>query len=248
MKNNNIIALKIENAKKSFNKKFILNIDNLTIKKGEKVALIGPSGAGKTTLLNLMSGTLICDTGNVIINDRDIHSYKSNKELSQHLGILRQQFDLVNELSVLNNVLCGRFNKWGFIKSLFSLIRPFDKSLALETLETVGLADRYKEITENLSGGEQQRVAISRLLLQNPTIVLCDEPVSSLDPSKADEVLKLLTEKVHSEERTLIATLHSVSLAKKYFDRIIAMKNGTILFDIPTTQLHENLVKELYNV
>jgi phosphonate transport system ATP-binding protein len=246
MKNDNVFE--INEISKSYESKIALSSLSITIKKGELVALIGPSGAGKTTLLNILATVLKPDEGNILLDGVPIEDYKGVKALAKKLGIIRQQFDLVNSLPVIHNVLAGRLKDWGFFKSLISLIYPQDTELAMEALERVGLKDKIYERTSNLSGGEQQRVAMARLLVQNPEVILADEPVSSLDPARAEDILFTLTKLAREEGQTLIASLHSVEYAKKYFSRIIALRAGKIYFDLPAHKITEEDLRELYNL
>jgi len=238
---------KLNNITKNFGKKEALSSLSFNINKGEIVALIGPSGAGKTTLLNSLAKTVKPDSGDIFIDNINISKYQNNKDFAKKVGIIRQQFDLIDQLPVIHNVLAGRFNEWGFIKSLISLVFPQDKKIAINALERVGLIDKIYERTSNLSGGEQQRVAIARLLVQNPKSILADEPISSLDPARAHDILSLLVRIVEEENLTLIASLHSVNYALKYFNRIIGLKEGKIYFDLPSNKVSDELLKDLYN-
>ena len=136
----------------------------------------------------------------------------------------------------------------GIFQVLLSLIIPQEKKAAYIALERVGLADKISEQTSNLSGGEQQRVALARLLLQKPEIILADEPVASLDPARAEDILSMLTKLVKEEHQTLITSLHSVEYARKYFTRMIAIKNGQIFFDLPVNEVTDSLLSELYQL
>lgn len=243
---NNI--LQIENLYKAFDNKIALNHISFSVAKGERVALVGASGSGKSTLMNLLIKNLEKDKGSIIIDGETIENIKDRKTFAKKIGMLRQQFDLVNNLSVIHNVLIGRLNEWGFFKSLISLIKPYDKDLAIKSLQQVGLEDKVFEATAILSGGEQQRVAIARLLLQNPLIILADEPISSLDPANSNKVLSLITNLAKTEKKTLIASMHSVEFTKQYFDRIIALKNGEIYFDKKINQVTDEMFDELYKV
>lgn len=243
---NNI--LQIENLYKAFDNKIALNHISFSVTKGERVALVGASGSGKSTLMNLLIKNLEKDKGSIIIDGETIENIKDRKIFAKKIGMLRQQFDLVNNLSVIHNVLIGRLNEWGFFKSLISLIKPYDKDLAIKSLQQVGLEDKVFEATAILSGGEQQRVAIARLLLQNPLIILADEPISSLDPANSNKVLSLITNLAKTEKKTLIASMHSVEFTKQYFDRIIALKNGEIYFDKKINQVTDEMFDELYKV
>lgn len=244
--NNNIITIKKLN--KSFSNVHALNSISLNIKKGEKIALIGPSGCGKTTLLNTLMKIEKKDSGNIMILNRNIDEYTSSKEYSKLIGIIHQELYIVKELNVLNNVLAGKLNTWSNIKSFISLFIPFEKENALKALTSVGIENKINEMTYNLSGGEKQRVAIARILLQNPKIILADEPVASLDPKRSEDIISLLCNLTIEFEKTLIASLHSTELAIKYFDRILGMNNGKIIFDLPSDKVSKNQLKQLYSI
>jgi phosphonate transport system ATP-binding protein len=239
---------RLSEISKTYERKMALSSLSLTIKKGEIVALIGPSGAGKTTLLNILANIIKPDKGNLFIDGETSDKFKSSKQLAKKIGVIRQQFDLVGPLAVIHNVLAGRLVDWGFFKSLISLVIPQDKHLALKALERVGLADKLYDRTSNLSGGEQQRVALARLLVQKPEVILADEPVSSLDPARAEDMLLMLTKLVNEENQTLIASLHTVEYAKKYFTRIIALREGKVYFDLPAKEVSDEILYELYNL
>lgn len=245
-KTNNLFE--INNISKIYERKVALDSLSINIKKGDVVALIGPSGAGKTTLLNILATVVNTDKGEILLDGSNIESYKGVKELAKKIGIIRQQFDLVGSLPVIHNVLAGRLKDWGFFKSLLSLLIPQDKELAIKALERVGIGEKAYERTSKLSGGEQQRVAMARLLVQNPEVILADEPVSSLDPARAEDILYTLTNLVREEGQTLIASLHSVEYAKKYFNRIIALREGRIYFDLPVEKVTSDVLKELYDL
>lgn len=242
----NIFELK--EISKVYDRKVALSPLSITIKKGEMVALIGPSGAGKTTLLNTLANILKTDSGELHIDGIISTEYKTGKQLAKKVGIIRQQFDLVGQLPVVQNVLVGRLAQWGFFKSLISLLSPQEKEIAARALERVGLLEKIYEKTSTLSGGEQQRVAMARLLVQKPEIILADEPVASLDPARAEDILSMLTKLVQEENQTLVASMHSVEYAKKYFNRIIALREGKVYFDLPTEKVTEKHLFELYDL
>ncbi|MCS6801455.1 MAG: ATP-binding cassette domain-containing protein [Dehalococcoidia bacterium] len=219
---------------------------SLTIAAGETVALVGPSGAGKTTLLSLLAGEISPESGRVILHGRPLAALAPGRELARLVGIMHQQFDLVPHLPVHSNVLAGRLGEWGLARSLLSLLFPQDAGLARRALARVGLLDRWNERTARLSGGEQQRVALARLLVQNPRILLADEPVSSLDPARAEDLLALLTGIAASDGKTLIASLHSVGLARRFFQRIIALRAGAVQFDRPAAAVGDDDLARLY--
>jgi phosphonate transport system ATP-binding protein len=246
--------MKIENIfeineiSKIYEGKIALDSLTLNIKRGEMVALIGPSGAGKTTLLNILATVLKPDGGTIILDGLSIDNYKGVKYLAQKLGMIHQQFDLIGSLPVIHNVLAGRLKDWGLLKSLISLVFPQDKELVIKALDRVGLKDKIYERTSNLSGGEQQRVAMARLLVQNPDVILADEPVSSLDPARAEDILSALTNIAKEEGKTLIASLHSVDYARKYFSRVVALREGKVYFDLPVDGITDEHLKELYSL
>ncbi|MFL6556538.1 MAG: ATP-binding cassette domain-containing protein, partial [Bacillus sp. (in: firmicutes)] len=151
--------IEAKNITKHFERKIALSSLSFSIKQGELVALIGPSGAGKTTLLNSIAGLVTFQSGELLIDNVPLSSYKKSKLFARKVGVIRQQFDLIGPLAVIHNVLAGRLADWGLCKSLFSLLVPQEKALAVKALDRVGLADKAYEITSSLSGGEQQRVA-----------------------------------------------------------------------------------------
>ena len=240
--------IEAKNITKQFERKIALSSLSFSIKQGELVALIGPSGAGKTTLLNSIAGLVPLHSGELRLDSQPLDNYKRGKQFAKKIGVIRQQFDLIGPLAVIHNVLAGKLSDWGIFKSLFSLLIPQEKEVAIRALDRVGLADKIYEITATLSGGEQQRVAMARLLVQKPEIILADEPVASLDPARADDVLRMLTKIVTEENQTLLASLHSVEYARKYFTRIISLKNGEIFFDLPTEKVTDELLTELYQL
>ncbi|WP_210366595.1 phosphonate ABC transporter ATP-binding protein [Bacillus sp. REN3] len=233
---------------KTFERKIALSSLSFRIRKGEHIALIGPSGAGKTTLLNLMASIISPDEGAILLDGEPLSSLSNQKKRAKKIGIIRQQFDLVGQLPVIHNVLVGKLADWGLLKSLLSLAIPQDRQTAIEALERVGLSEKLYDHTSTLSGGEQQRVALARLLVQNPEIILADEPVASLDPARAEDVLDLLTKIANEEKQTLIASLHSVEYARKYFTRLIALKDGGLFFDVPSDRLTDSQITALYQL
>jgi phosphonate transport system ATP-binding protein len=240
--------ISLNHISKTYERKIALSSLSLSVNKGELIALIGPSGAGKTTLLNIMASILTPDEGEIFIDGSPLSDFKDQKKRAKKVGVIRQQFDLVGELPVIHNVLAGRLSDWGVLKSLLSMLVPQDKQYAVKALERVGLLDKLYERTSILSGGEQQRVALARLLVQNPEIILADEPVASLDPARAEDILEILAEITAEEKQTLIASLHSVEYAKKFFDRIIALKNGEIFFDLPAASVTDAHIASLYKL
>ena len=233
---------------KSFGSLTALAPLDIAVRPGERVALAGPSGSGKTTLLQILAGLLPPDRGQLFLDSRAIAELRPGRELSQIVGLVQQQLDLVPQLPVVQNVLAGRLGQWGFIRSLASLFSARERGAAFEALSRVGIADKIDERTSQLSGGEQQRVAIARLMLQAPRIILADEPVSSLDPARAGEILGLLSEMAAGSGRAMVASLHAPGLIKKYFSRVIGLREGILQFDIPVRELTPPVIEALYDL
>jgi len=188
------------------------------------------------------------DQGQIFVEGRDLSRLNPGKELSQLVGLIHQQFDLVQHLPVVHNVLAGRLGQWSLFRSIISLLWPQDLHLAQEALFQLGIGDKIDERTSHLSGGEQQRVVMARLMVQSPQLILADEPVASLDPALAEETLRLLTEMVTSSGKTLIVSLHSPYLIRKYCSRVIGLRRGQVDFDLPTAQLSEPMLDSLYEL
>lgn len=222
---------------------------NLRVQRGEKVALIGPSGAGKTTLFRLLNLTLRPSSGRLWINGNEVVNLYGRRlrEARRKIGTVYQQHNLVPRLKVIHNVLGGRLGQWSTGRSLLSLARPVDVESAYQALKRVGIEEKIFSRTDELSGGQQQRVAIARVLLQDPEVILADEPVSSVDPSLASVIVKLLIEISENMRKTLLVNLHSIDLALEFFPRIVGMKNGTAQFDLSPGQITNELLEGLYS-
>lgn len=208
----------------------------LTIQPGEVVAVLGPSGSGKTTLLHLLGGILKPDRGELWIAGRPASALRPGRELARLVGVMHQQYDLVPNLAVVHNVLAGRLGEWGLLRSLLSLVVPRELERARAALERVGIAGKLYERTSRLSGGEQQRVALARLLVQAPRAILADEPVAALDPARAEDLLTMLVAIARERGHTLVVSLHSVDWLR-HFDRVIALRRGQLAFDRPAGQV-----------
>ncbi len=209
----------------------ICGID-LEVEAGERIALVGPSGAGKTTLLRTVNGQIPPRAGLLLFEGQDLASLKGTalRRLRAHIGLVTQKHDLVEPLRVDKNVMAGALGRWSTLHALRFLLwsSPEELAQAEVALSAVGLASKLRQPTSALSGGEQQRVAIARALIQAPRLLLADEPVASLDPRTAEEVLDLLTGLTQARGMALICSLHQPDLAARYFDRIIEVKAGAL--------------------
>lgn len=233
---------------KQFGKMEALTHCSFSVESGEKVALVGPSGSGKSTLLLLLSGILQPSDGTIFLNGKSLDKLKPGKELSSLVGMVHQQLDLVPQLSAKHNVLAGQLGKWSFWRSFLSILIPQQIETAESALRLMGIESKINVRTSRLSGGEQQRVAFARVFVQDPHVILADEPVSSLDPSRAKALVELLCKTTDKSQKTLIASLHSIDLARKYFDRIIGLRLGKIVFDTPSSELMDSTLERLYEL
>ncbi len=223
---------------------------NLQIYPGERVALVGSSGAGKSTLLQLLNGTLRSTQGEVWAMGRNLSQLNSKRlrQIQQQIGTIYQQLHLVDNLRVIHNVNAGHLGRWSFLKALTSLIVPLEAETAIKALSQVGIAEKLYERTDRLSGGQQQRVAIARVLVQNPIVILADEPIASLDPELSREVMDLLRNLAQQTHRTLVVSLHDIDFARSHCDRIIGLRQGKVLFDAAPHQVSPDLIADLYRL
>ncbi|HSV70104.1 MAG TPA: ATP-binding cassette domain-containing protein [Methylibium sp.] len=217
---------------------------------GERLAIVGPSGAGKTTLLRLLGAALRSTEGRVQLLDANPWQLGAGelKRLRARIGVVHQAPPIPPRLRVVTAVLAGRLGRWGTAKALASLLYPADLVGAREVLARLDLADRLFERCDRLSGGQLQRVGIARVLYQAPALILADEPVSALDPTLADAAVGQLIAQSEATGATLVASLHAVDLALKWFPRLVGLRGGELVFDLPADQVTTALLHELYAV
>lgn len=245
-------AIEACNIGKSYSATPVLKNITLQVSRGEKVAFLGPSGAGKTTLLKILSGSLSASKGSLSIEQHPIDSLdrKLLQTIKSRIAFIHQDFGLTPNLSVLQNIACGRLGKTGFWRGVRSVLLPTrtETEEIYQLLKQLGIADTLFKPAAKLSGGEYQRVAIGRALYQEPGILFADEPVSNLDPERAQTLLRELTTLCDTRELTLCVSLHNLGLAKQFFDRLIGLREGEIAFDKPAAQLTPKDVADLYAI
>lgn len=223
------------------------------VRPGERVALLGASGSGKSTLLRTLCGLESLDTGDACRIDVFGRSVQAGGRLAadiraqrRAIGIIFQQFNLVGRLPVLTNVLTGLAPELPLWRAVFGRFSAAEKARALDALDAMGLGEQAFQRASTLSGGQQQRAAIARMLVQGARLLLADEPVASLDPESTRRVMELLTQLNREQGMTLLVSLHHVGLARRYCARVIALRDGALVFDGPTEQLTPGFLRDLY--
>ncbi|OAN70212.1 phosphonate ABC transporter ATP-binding protein [Seohaeicola saemankumensis] len=239
-------------AVKKLTKRFGANTacDNVSFSVSEPkmIGIIGRSGAGKSTLLRMLNRLTDATSGEVLYQDRDILTLKGAQKRAwqSDCAMIFQQFNLVPRMDVVSNVLHGTLNRRSTLATLFNLYPSSDIEQAIAILDRLGIADHAPKRAEALSGGQQQRVAIARALMQDPQIILADEPIASLDPMNAQVVMEALR-RIHEEDgRMVIANLHTLDTARRYCDRVIGMRDGRVVFDGTPEQLTTGVARDIY--
>jgi phosphonate transport system ATP-binding protein len=210
--------------------------------------LIGPSGAGKSTLMRVLNGLVRPKSGKVWIGDTEIsHAPERIVRLERRrIGMVFQSFNLVKRLTALENVLLGRLGDMPAWRSTLRLYTKADRSLAMNTLERVGMADFAWQRADTLSGGQQQRVGIARALAQRPQLILADEPISALDPKSSEQVMELLRDIQQRDGIAVLTNLHHLDAVREYAGRVIALKQGSVFFDGRVSALTDEITRDLY--
>ncbi|MDR9791397.1 phosphonate ABC transporter ATP-binding protein [Aeribacillus pallidus] len=221
---------------------------NFSVKEGEFVSIIGPSGAGKSTLLRCINRMIEASSGEIIFDGVDILKLgkKSLRKVRATIGMVFQHYNLVTRLSVIENVLHGRLGYKSTLAGAFGLYSEEEKRQAVHILGLLGLEDQVYKRCDQLSGGQKQRVGIARALIQNPRMLLCDEPIASLDPNSAKIIMDHLKNISSTLGITCIVNLHQVDVALKYSDRIIGINNGKKVYDGSPKEITEDIVRNIY--
>ena len=243
-----MVILEAKALCKEYNGITALNNVSFSIRKGEFVSIIGPSGAGKSTLLRCINRMIEASSGQIIFDNQSVLSLR-DKELRQlrtQIGMIFQHYNLVNRLSVVENVLHGRLGYKSTLAGILGNYTEEEKAQAFEILGRLGLEEHCYKRCDELSGGQKQRVGIARALIQDPKLILCDEPIASLDPSSAKTIMEYLKNINQNMGITCLVNLHQVDVALKYSDRIIGVRKGEIIYDGAPENLSEQTIYEIY--
>jgi phosphonate transport system ATP-binding protein len=225
-----------------------LNNISFNIEPGEFVVIIGPSGAGKSTLLRCVNRLIDISSGDVRFDGVSVPTLRGTA-LRRHrtqIGMIFQHYNLVNRLSVIENVLHGRLGYKGTLQGVFGLYSEDEKREAVRIIESLGLTEQIYKRCDQLSGGQKQRVGIARALVQNPKMLLCDEPIASLDPNAAKIIMDTLRDINQATGITMLVNLHQVDVAMRYASRIIGIQKGTVVYDGTPDNLSNEQIHQIY--
>ena len=248
-------ALQLDRVTKTYGAMCAVDDVSLTIRDGERVALIGASGSGKSTLIRLAAGLVLADPKGK--GTGAVHSFgikvqeggrlaRDVRTARRHIGLVFQQFALAGRLTVMTNVLVGALGRMNVFRGTLGLFNADERQTAFAALAEVGIAQHAGKRARELSGGQQQRVAIARALVQGAKLLLADEPIASLDPKSAKRVMDTMVTMSRDHGIALVVSLHQVDYATAYFDRVIAMNAGRVVFDGPASQINAAFLTELY--
>lgn len=232
--------IRVENLTKEYGDVVALDDVSFEVPDGEFVVLLGMSGAGKSTLLRCLNGLTKPTEGKIQVDDTELTGHRDD------IAMVFQQHNLIGQMSAYNNALTGALNRTFFLKSVLRLYKKEDRMKALEALETVGLLDHADQRVDSMSGGQQQRIGIARALVQDPSVLLADEPVASLDPASAEDVMKYMKTASVEHNLTTIASLHQINIAREFGERFIGLKDGEIVFDGYRDELTMDVVDNIY--
>ena len=240
--------LNVEKLSKRFGDKTAVDEVSVEIAEPCMLGIIGKSGAGKSTLLRMLNRLTPSSEGRIVFEGRDVTALKGaeKRRWQSECAMIFQQFNRVPRMEVVSNVLHGTLNRRSTLATMFNLYPTKDVHRAVEILDRLGIAEQAPKRAEALSGGQQQRVAIARALMQDPKIILADEPIASLDPMNAQIVMEALR-RIHEEDgRTIICNLHTLDTARRYCDRVIGMRDGRVVFDGLPEELTTDTARAIY--
>ncbi|WP_307761354.1 phosphonate ABC transporter ATP-binding protein [Phascolarctobacterium sp.] len=243
-------VLKMEHIEKIYgNQVRALTDIKLEVSSGEFVAIIGPSGSGKSTLLRTINQLVLPSSGRVYIDGEEITG-AGGKQLRlqrRKVGMIFQHYNLVHRLSVMQNVLHGRLGYMSAMDGMLGNYTEADKRKAIELLQEIDMGDRLYNRASDLSGGQKQRVGIARAIMQEPKLLLCDEPIASLDPNASKIIMDLIYQMTQRRNIACIVNLHQLDVAMRYATRIIGLAKGELVFDGPPQQLNNEVIEKIYN-
>ncbi|WP_306029593.1 phosphonate ABC transporter ATP-binding protein [Stappia sp. MMSF_3263] len=239
---------KLEGVTRKFGTNTAVKAVSLDIPDGQMVGIIGRSGAGKSTLLRMINRLIDPNGGRIIFDGVEVSALKGQalRNWQRDCAMIFQQFNLVPRLDVLTNVLLGRLNHRSSVKNILGMFSRTERAMAIAALERLGIAQTALQAAGTLSGGQQQRVAIARALMQQPRMVLADEPIASLDPLNAQKVMDALKDINEREGITVITNLHTLDTARNYCQRIIGMSQGAVVFDGTPDMLTTDAARRIY--
>lgn len=226
----------------------VLRNISLTFANRGMTAIIGPSGTGKSTLIRCINRLTDPTSGEILFMGMDLARLRGRdlRRTRRHIGMVFQEYNLVERLSVIENVLCGRLGYVPFWRTWFRKFPTKDIDRAFYLLDAIGLGDFAQQRADQLSGGQRQRVGIARALMQEPDLLLADEPTSSLDPKTSVEIMELMVNQGEARGIPVIVNIHNVELAKRYADRVVGMSKGGVVFDGPPKAIEVSHLKEIY--
>ncbi len=238
----------IELTKKYRTGTLAINGVTLTVDQPQVVAIIGPSGAGKSTLIRCINRLVEPSSGKVVLDGIDIVSLprRELRKVRRRIGMIFQEYNLVDRLTVMENLLSGRLGYVGFWKAYRRKFPAEDVATAFRLLDRVGLAGYQDTRADELSGGQRQRVGIGRALMQQPDLLLVDEPTASLDPKTSRQIMRILVELAQESGTPTLVNIHDVGLAQAFADRIVGLRNGEIVFDGTADQVTADVLTEIY--
>ncbi|MCY2961884.1 MAG: ATP-binding cassette domain-containing protein [Planctomycetota bacterium] len=245
-------AFELHGAGVVFSGRAALTEASLVVDPGEALALVGPSGAGKTTLLRLLNASQAPTSGSVCVDYERLDALSPEKlrAVRTRIGFVHQDLALIPNYRVLSNVIAGSLGRMGFVASVRTMLFPRRAAVerAAAILERVGIGEKLYQRTDSLSGGQRQRVALARALFQEPSALLLDEPVSSVDPARARDMVELVADISRERGITLVVSIHDIELARAYFPRLVGLRAGRVVFDGPTGSIAPRDLSALYSL